>query len=103
MRELHVFGEDKSKEPSWDRKVGIWHEMVYEGASLPPDFKHLLEDEYRHLVTEENSKRDEAKLSWESFKTWVGDFTEDARTSRERLESYFTEQERKAGLAPDHG
>lgn len=91
VRELQV-KDDRPQGPSWEKKVALWHEMVYEDVPLPSDFKNLLADEYAHLVPVEG-RPDENKRAWEAYLAWAGDITEDERTPGQRLEAYFAEQE----------
>ena len=91
VRELQV-KDDRPQGPSWEKKVALWHEMVYDEVPLPTDFVNLLLEEYARLVPVE-SRPPENKRAWDAYRAWAGDITEDERTPRERLEAYFAEQD----------
>ena len=93
VRELHVKGAEDPT-PSWERRVGLWHELVYEGAPLPDAFRELLDEQYQHLVSVP-TREPEAERAWGAYLLWLGDMELDTPkpTPGERLARYFKEQE----------
>lgn len=93
MRELYV--EEPEREKPWEERVGLWLDLVFDEIPLPQDFQERLAEEYKHLWEPEPPRGEENKRAWEAYTLWVGDFTEDLRSPRERLEAYFEEQRRR--------
>lgn len=80
--------------PSWETRVALWHEMVYDEIPLPQDFVNLLTEQYAGLVSPEG-RGEENKMAWSAYLGWAGDISEDSRTPGQRLAAYFAEQEAK--------
>jgi len=91
VRELYV--ETPEPTPSWEEQVELFYDFSVEGIPLPEKLQTYLSDEYLHLIPVEARLPENAR-AWTAYKSWVGDIVEDPRTPRERLETYFLEQER---------
>ena len=92
VRELYV--ETPEPTPSWEEQVELLYDFTMEGIPLPEKLQTYLAEEYLHLLPLE-ARPPENLRAWGAYKSWVGDFVEDPRTPRERLESYFQAQEEK--------
>lgn len=94
VKELKVEGPKVDPTPSWETRVALWHEMVYDEIPLPQDFVDLLTEQYAGLISP-TSRGEENKLAWGAYNAWAGDISDDPRTPGERLNDYFAEQEAK--------
>lgn len=95
IKELRIEVPEE-KAPAWEKQVEFYHDLVYGGIELPTSMDEYLTAEFQHLAVIELPESATA-AAWDAFKSWVGDFTEDERSPRERLSAYFAEQESRIG------